>query len=148
MARRPARQQLGVKAPGMSDGGNVPQPEGLRHQQGTEQSSLPAQDRREINRRLLEVERVSHNSNWSGGSIQRVVQPTVTQGGEKAPSLKSGQPRVMTLLLALTLFQHLVEGFHNHDLRGLVTIRWWACGSSGMRCTGGNGFWGCGRGAD
>jgi len=28
-----------------------------------------------INRRLLEVERVSHNSGLSGDSIQRVVQP-------------------------------------------------------------------------
>lgn len=35
----------------------------------------------EINRRLLEVERVSHNSGLSGDSIQRVVQPTVTEDG-------------------------------------------------------------------
>jgi hypothetical protein len=74
----------------------------------------------EINRRLLEVERVSHNSGLSGDSIQRVVQPTVTENGEKAPALKFGQPRVMALLLALTLFQHLIDGFHNRDLRGLV----------------------------
>ena len=47
---------------------------------------------REINRRLLEVERVSHNSGLSGDSIQRVVQPTVTADGEKAPALKFGQP--------------------------------------------------------
>ena len=52
---------------------------------------------RQVNRRLLEVERVSHNSGWSGDSIQRVVQPTVTEGGEQAPSLKFGQPRVMAL---------------------------------------------------
>lgn len=75
---------------------------------------------RQINRRLLEVERVSHNSGLSGDGIQRVVQPTVTEDGEKAPSLKFGQPRVMALLLALTLFQHLIDGFHNRDLRGLV----------------------------
>ena len=75
---------------------------------------------REINRRLLEVERVSHNSGLSGDSIQRVVQPTVTEDGEKAPALKFGQPRVMALLVALTLFQHLIDGFHNRDLRALV----------------------------
>jgi len=75
---------------------------------------------RQINRRLLEVERVSHNSGLSGDSIQRVVQPTVTADGEKAPALKFGQPRVMALLLALTLFQHLIDGFHNRDLRALV----------------------------
>jgi hypothetical protein len=75
---------------------------------------------REINRRLLEVERVSHNSGLSGDSIPRVVQPTVTDDGEKAPALKFGQPRVMALFLALTLFQHLIDGFHNRDLRELV----------------------------
>ena len=64
---------------------------------------------RQINRRLLEVERVSHNSGWSGDSIQRVVQPTVTADGAKAPALKFGQPRAMALFLALTLFQHLID---------------------------------------
>jgi hypothetical protein len=75
---------------------------------------------RQINRRLLEVERVSHNSGLSGDSIQRVVQPTVNEDGEKAPALKFGQPRVMALFLALTLFQHLIDGFHNRGLREQV----------------------------
>ena len=75
---------------------------------------------RGINRRLQEVERVSHNSGLSGDSIQRVVQPTVTEDGVKVPALKFGQPRVMALLVALTLFQHLIDGFHNRDLRALV----------------------------
>ena len=81
--------------------------------------SYPQKIGREINRRLLEVERVSHNSGLSGDSIQRVVQPTVTAEGEKAPALKFGQPRVMALFLALTLFQHLIDGFDNRHLRGL-----------------------------
>ena len=75
---------------------------------------------RQINRRLLEVQRVSHNSGLSGDSIQPVVQPAVTEDGQKAPGLKFGQPRVMALLLALTLFQHLIDGFRNHDLRKQV----------------------------
>jgi hypothetical protein len=75
---------------------------------------------RQINRRLLEVERVSQNSGLSGDSIQRVVQPTVEADGKKAPGLKFGQPRVMALLLALTLFQHLIDGFRNQDLRQQV----------------------------
>ena len=66
---------------------------------------------------MLEVERVSHNSGLGGDSIQRMVQPTVTADGEKAPALKFGQPRVMALLVALSLFQHLIDGFHNRDLR-------------------------------
>jgi len=72
---------------------------------------------RQINRRLLEVERVSHNCGLSGDSIQRVVQPTVTADGQKAPGLRFGQPRVMALCVALTMFQHLINGFHNRDLR-------------------------------
>jgi hypothetical protein len=75
---------------------------------------------RQINRRLLEVERISHNSGLSGDSIQRVVQPAVTEDGKKAPGLKFGQPRVMALFLALTLFQHLIDGFRNGDLRQQV----------------------------
>src|SRR5712691_7272006 len=75
---------------------------------------------RQINRRLLEVERVSHNSGLSGDSIQRVVQPAVTEDGKKAPGLKFGQPRVMALLLALTMFHHLIDGFRNRDLRQQV----------------------------
>lgn len=39
------------------------------------------------------------------------MQPTVTAEGEKAPALKFGQPRVMALLLALPLVQHLIDGF-------------------------------------
>ena len=75
---------------------------------------------RHINRRLLEVERVSHNCGLSGDSIQRVVQPTVSQDGQKAPGLRFGHPRVMALLVALTLFQHLIDGFQNRDLREQV----------------------------
>jgi len=75
---------------------------------------------RQINRRLLEIERVSHNSGMSGDSIQRVVQPTVDEDGKKAPGLKFGQPRVMALLLALTMFQHLIDGFRNRELQRQV----------------------------
>jgi len=75
---------------------------------------------RHINRRLLEVERVSHNCGLSADSIQRVVQPTQTKQGEKAPGLRFGQPRVMALMVALTLFQHLINGFRNGDLREQV----------------------------
>jgi hypothetical protein len=56
----------------------------------------------------------------SGDSIQRVVQPAVTEDGKKAPGLKFGQPRVMALLLALTMFHHLIDGFRNRDLRQQV----------------------------
>jgi hypothetical protein len=53
----------------------------------------------------------------SADSIPRVVQPTVTADGKKAPGLKFGTPRVVALFLALTMFQHLIHGFRNRDLR-------------------------------
>src|SRR3954468_16652030 len=82
-------------------------------------SNLPylQQIGRHINRRLLEVERVSHNCGLSGDSIQRVVQPTVTEDGEKVPGLRFGNLRVMAPFVALTLFQHLLNGFRNRHLR-------------------------------
>jgi len=76
---------------------------------------------RHINHRLLELERVSQNCGLSADSIQRVVQPTVTDDGQKAPGLKFGDPRVMALMLALTLFTHLLDGFRNQDLRQTVS---------------------------
>jgi hypothetical protein len=76
---------------------------------------------RYINRRLLEVERVSQNCGLSAGSIQRVVQPTVTDDGQKAPGLRFGDPRVMALMLTLSLFSHLINGFRNQDLRRAVS---------------------------
>jgi hypothetical protein len=75
---------------------------------------------RNINRRLLDVQRVSQNCGMSGESIQRVVEPTVAPDGQRTPGLRMGNPRVMALLLALTSFIHLVDGFSNKDLRRLV----------------------------
>src|SRR5215468_6752085 len=75
---------------------------------------------RHINRRLLDVERVSHNCGLSGDSIQKVVQPTVTEDGQRAPGLKFGDPRVMALWVGLSLFTHLIHGFRNRELRGHV----------------------------
>jgi hypothetical protein len=75
---------------------------------------------RNINRRLLDVQRVSSNCGMSNESIQKVVQPTVTEDDQRAPGLKFGDPRVMALFLALTLFTNLVNGFRNRDLRSHV----------------------------
>jgi hypothetical protein len=75
---------------------------------------------RQINRRLLEVERVSQNCGLSAESIQRVVQPTVTQDGQRAPGLKFGDPRVMALMLSLSAFGYLIDGFRSRELRQQV----------------------------
>jgi hypothetical protein len=77
---------------------------------------------RQINRRLLEVERVSHNCGVSAACIQSVVQPTVTKDGQRASGLKLGDRRVMALMLALTMFGFLVHGFRNRELREKVAV--------------------------
>jgi hypothetical protein len=85
-------------------------------------SNLPflQQIGREVNRRLLDVQRVSHNCHLSQESVERIVQPTVTQDGQRAPGLRFGQTRTMALLAALTLFVHNTYGFRHHQLRPQV----------------------------
>ena len=75
---------------------------------------------REVNRRLLDVQRVSHNCHLSQESLERVVQPTVTQNGQRAPGLRFGQPRTLALLAALTSFVPNAFGFRHSDLRSHV----------------------------
>jgi hypothetical protein len=85
-------------------------------------SNLPylQQIGRQINRRLLDVQRVSHNCHLSQESLERVVQPTLTQEGQRAPGLRFGQVRTMALLTALTSFMHAAFGFRHRDLRPYV----------------------------
>lgn len=73
-----------------------------------------------INRRLLEVERVSQNWGLSADRIQRVVQPTVHKHGQRAPGLKFGDPRVMALMRVLCQFSSVIEGVRNKPLRQQV----------------------------
>jgi hypothetical protein len=72
---------------------------------------------RQINRRLLDAQRISYNCVLSAQSLERIVQPTVTEDGQRAPALRLGQPRVMALLSALTSFVHIPHGFTNKTLR-------------------------------
>lgn len=75
---------------------------------------------REINRRLLDVQRVSHDCHLSQESVERVVQPTVTRDGQRAPGLRFGHQRVMALFAALTLFVHTTHGLTHCTLRQQV----------------------------
>lgn len=72
---------------------------------------------RQINRRLLDAQHVSYASVLSTQSLQRIVQPSVTEDGQRAPALRLGEPRVMALLSALTSFTHIPHGLTNHSLR-------------------------------
>jgi hypothetical protein len=75
---------------------------------------------RQINRRLLDAQRVSFDCVLSTHSLQRLVQPTVTNDGQRAPALRLGEPRVMALCNALTSFEYLPHGLTNQTLRQRV----------------------------
>lgn len=69
-----------------------------------------------VNRRLLEVERVSQNCALSQEAFDRLQRPSL-EGSQRASALHFGDPRVMALLHALCVFDHLERGFQNRDLR-------------------------------
>jgi hypothetical protein len=69
-----------------------------------------------VNRKLLEVERVSHHCVLTQDALDRLQCPTV-EAGQRASALRFGDPRVMALLQAMAGFTHLPRGFRNRDLR-------------------------------
>jgi hypothetical protein len=56
---------------------------------------------RNVNRRLLALERTSHNCALSSRTFESVVLPTDGADGQHAPGLRFGAPRVMAILSAL-----------------------------------------------
>ncbi len=74
---------------------------------------------RQINQKLLEVERVSHACALGEPAFARLQQPAC-QGDQRVPALRFGDPRVLALLQALCRFGHLPQGFRNRDLRPVV----------------------------
>ena len=70
----------------------------------------------QVNRKLLEIERVSHQCVLTQAALDRLQQPTV-EAGQRVSALRFGDPRVMALLQAITGFAHLPRGFRNRDLR-------------------------------
>jgi len=80
----------------------------------------------QINRKLLEVEHVSHHCVLTQDALDRLRQPTVA-AGQRVSALRFGDPRVMALFQAICAFTHLPRGFRNRDLRAQVE------GLSGVR---------------
>lgn len=70
----------------------------------------------EANRRLLNVQRISHDAILGEAEFQR-LNSTVEVSGQRAGPLRFGDPKVQTLLSVLLLFRLLVRGFSNRDLR-------------------------------
>jgi hypothetical protein len=70
----------------------------------------------QVNRKLLEAERVSHQCVLTQHALDRLQRPTV-EAGQRTSALRFGDPRVMALFQAITAFTHLPRGFRNRDLR-------------------------------
>lgn len=73
----------------------------------------------QVNRKLLEVEKLSQDCVLSQDALDRLQGPSQETGG-RAPGLRFGDARVMALLQALCGFAHLPQGFRNRDLRPQV----------------------------
>jgi hypothetical protein len=68
------------------------------------------------NRRLIEVERLSHDCILSEDTFQAVNRP-VASGRQRASGLRFADSRVHSLLHALILFRQVAQGFRSADLR-------------------------------
>jgi hypothetical protein len=71
---------------------------------------------RNVNRRLLAMERTAHNCTIALRSFESVVLPSDTDG-QHVPGLRFGNPRVMAVLAGLCLFLPTPDGFTNAMLR-------------------------------
>src|SRR5213079_2850425 len=73
----------------------------------------------DANRRLLDVQRISHDPAIGEAAFNRLARP-LNVDGRRAAALRFGDPRVHALLAALVVFRLLPNGFANRDLRAHV----------------------------
>ena len=73
------------------------------------------------NRRLLEIEQISHDCALGEQSFQHLQQPR-TIDGQRASALRFGEANVQALLNALLLFVFVARGFTNRDLRQAFAV--------------------------
>jgi hypothetical protein len=89
---------------------------------GRRLTNLPAL--REIgfhaNRRLLGIQRLSHDPIDGTQALHTVTDPVITSNGTRVPGLRLGQQRSHALLTALPIFRLQPDGFSNRDLRPLI----------------------------
>jgi len=71
------------------------------------------------NRRLLDVQQLSHDCALGEAALRAVTRPVVVDG-RRVPALRFADPRVLALFSALVLFRFLPTGFSNAGLRAQV----------------------------
>ena len=72
-----------------------------------------------VNRRMLEVQTVSHDSRVGAHAFERLQTPAQIEG-QRASALRFGDARVQALFAVLLLLCLQVEGFRNRHLRPLL----------------------------
>ncbi len=72
------------------------------------------------NRRLLDVQRLSHDPARGREAFTAVNDPVTTEAGTRVAGLRFADARAQALLCALLVFRLLPNGFTNRDLRHLV----------------------------
>ena len=68
------------------------------------------------NRRLLEIQTLSHDCNIGAETFESTTSP-IEREGQRASALRFGDPRTMALFQAISLFSLLPQGFSNRILR-------------------------------
>ena len=74
----------------------------------------------EANRRLLDVQRLSHDPAAGQAALHQICDPVITDTGTRIAGLRLGDARVHALLAALCTFRLLPQGFANRDLRPIL----------------------------
>jgi hypothetical protein len=78
---------------------------------------------RQINAKLLNIERVADGAIPAPSFFERLQLPTLSPSGQRVSALRFGDFRVQALFGALCRFSHLPTGFRNRDLRPLVAAQ-------------------------
>jgi hypothetical protein len=71
-------------------------------------------------RRLLDVQKLSHDPADGQAAIRQTCDPLITETGTRVAGLRLGDPRVHALLAAICVFRLLPRGFANRDLRPIM----------------------------
>ena len=73
----------------------------------------------QANRRLLDVQRISHDCSIGEDAFDRVVRPAEVEG-QRASALRFGDQRVQALFAVLVVFSLQLRGFTNQEIRPLL----------------------------
>jgi hypothetical protein len=73
----------------------------------------------QTNRRLLDVQKISHDCSIGEDAFERVVRPTAVER-QRASALRFGDQRVQALFAVLVLFSLQLRGFTNQEMRVLL----------------------------